>query len=197
MEADCSKDVEERRLLENLIEGDADSFTILYYRYGQQLHAHLLRMVRSEEIAREVFQDVFMKIWEQRQRLDPEKCFGAFVYRIAENKVYDHFRKLAREKRMSDDLALWFASSHTDTENELVYQENYRLLHNGIGMLPIRKQVYLLCKIEGRSYEEVAALLEISMATVNDHIVKANRYLKNYLSRYSDILLGWFVWLWL
>ena len=155
-------------------------------------------MVKSEEIAREIFQDVFMKIWEQRKRLDPEKSFGAFVYRIAENKVYDHFRKLAREKRMSDDLALESATSHTDTENELVYQENYRLLHNGIGMLPpIRQQVYLLCKIEGRSYEEIAILLGISTATVNDHIVKANRYLKNYLSKHSDILLGWFVWLWL
>lgn len=186
--------VDERQLLQELAEGDPEAFTSLYYRYGGKLHAHLLRMTRSEDIAREMFQDIFMKIWELRERIDADRPFGAYLYRIAENKVYDHFRKIAREKRMADSLLYSAVSSHTDTEDEMSYHESFRLINRAIDQLPpARKQIYRLCKIEGRSYEEIAVLLGVSTSTINDHIVKANRFLKKVLARHADTVILWVV----
>ncbi|MBB5283801.1 RNA polymerase sigma-70 factor (ECF subfamily) [Rhabdobacter roseus] len=189
---------DERQWLEDLVRGETASFTALYYRYGPRLHAHLLRMVKSEEEAREILQEVFLKIWEHRDRIDPDRPFGAYLYRIAENRVYDYFRKIAREKRMADHFLSNSVPFHTDPESDLQYRDSIQHLERAIQQLPpVRQKVYLLCKMEGKSYEEIAALLGISTATINDHIVKANRFIKGYLARYSDIVLSWLVYFWL
>jgi len=186
--------VDERQLLKALGEGDPDAFTTLYHRHGSRLHAHLLRMIRSEELSREILQEIFMKIWEYRDRIDVDKPFGAFLYRIAENKVYDHFRKIAREKRLAGSLLAASLVSHTDTEDRMLYQESVGLINRAIDQLPpARKQIYLLCKIEGRSYEEIAGMLGVSTSTVNDHIVKANRFLKKVLAAHADTVILWIV----
>lgn len=182
--------VDEKKLLEGLSQGNADAFTTLYYRYGGKLHAHLRRMIKSEDIAREIFQDVFMKIWEFRGRIDVERPFGAYLYRIAENKVYDHFRAIARERRMAGSLFTSSVDFHTDTENEVLYGESLRLINKAIDQLPpARKQIYQLCKVEGKSYEEIALLLGVSTSTINDHIVKANRFLKKVLAGHMDTVV--------
>lgn len=186
--------VDERQLLKALAEGDPDAFTMLYHRYGGKLHAHLLRMIKSEELSKEIFQEIFMKIWEYRGRIDIDRPFGAFLYKIAENKVYDHFRKITREKRLADSLLATSLASHTDTEDRMMYQESVGLINRAIDQLPpARKQIYLLCKVEGRSYEEIAGLLGVSTSTVNDHIVKANRFLRKVLAAHADTVILWIV----
>ncbi len=187
-------EADEEHLLAELVGGSASAFTELYYRYGAQLHAHLLRMIKSEETAREIYQDIFMKIWERREGIDASKPFGAYLYRIAVNKVYDHFRKIAREKRLATSLAVSSESSHRDTENGLLYDESLRLIRNAIDQLPpARRQIYVLCKIESKSYEEIATMLGISTSTINDHIVKANRFLKKALAAHIDTVVVWLV----
>ena len=186
--------VDEQQLLKALAEGDPDAFTTLYHRYGARLHAHLLRMIKSEELSKEIFQEIFMKIWEYRDRIDSDRPFGPFLYRIAENKVYDHFCKIAREKRMAGSLLAASLASHTDTEDRMLYQESLGLINRAIDQLPpARKQIYLLCKVEGRSYEEIAGMLGISTSTVNDHIVKANRYLRKVLADHADTVILWII----
>ncbi len=182
--------IEEAQLLRKLADGDAAAFTALYHRHGRKLHAHLLRMIKSEETASEVFQEIFMKIWERRERIDPDKSFGAYLYRIAENKVYDHFREMAREKRLADDLTVTMNASYIDTEDLMNYDERFRLMNEAIGKLPpVRKQIYMLSKIDGKSYEEIAVQMSISTATVNDHIVKANRFLKRLLASHINVTI--------
>jgi RNA polymerase sigma-70 factor (family 1) len=186
--------VEEKQWLEGLLHGNVDAFTALYYHYGGKLHAHLLRMVKSEEIAREILQDTFMKIWEHRERTDVDKPFGAYLNRIAENRVYDHFRSLAREKRLAVTLFSAFVDSHTDHEDEVMQNESTLLIHKAIDLLPpVRRKVYLLSRIEGKSYEEISDLLDISTSTINDHIVKANRFLKKVLTRHIDAVVLWII----
>lgn len=186
--------VDEKQLLERLARGNPEAFTILYRRYGRKLHAHLLRMIRSEEIAREIFQDVFMKIWEFREKIDVNKPFAAFLYHIAENKVYDYFRRAAREKRLAENLVVSYADFYTDDEDEALYQERFCLINNAIDLLPpVRKQIYLFSKLEGKSYEEIARLLGISTSTVNDHIVKANRFLKKVLAGHTGTVVLWII----
>lgn len=185
---------DEKEVLEGLIKGRAEAFTRLYYRYGGKLHTHLLRMVKSEEIAREILQDIFMKVWEFRDRIDPDKPFAPYIYRIAQNRVYDHFRKIARERRMEETLIGSVMVHHNDTEDDLMYQEGFQLLTQAIEQLPpARKQIYLLRKVEDRTYDEIAGLLGISVSTVNDHMVKANRFLKKAMVGHIDAVISVFI----
>lgn len=184
-------DTDEMMLLAKLAKGDEQAFTQLYHNYSNRLYSNILRFVKCEETAKEILQDLFLKIWELREKLDPNKSFKSFLFKVAENLVYDHFRKAARDKRLGDHLIASAVSFYSDTEEMVIYQESFHLVQKAIDQLPpTRKLVFTLCKIEGKSYDEIAALLGISISTISDHIVKANRTLKVYLHHNADIAIS-------
>lgn len=178
------------KLIELLRDGDQQAFTALYELYSVQLYRKILRITREEVLAREILQEVFLKIWIHRSRLDPEKSFISYLHTTGSNLVFDHFRKVARDQKLADYLTRTSTGEYTHTEEELISKDQLELIRYYIDKLPIqRKRVYMLCKLEGKTYEEVSRELNISTATIHDHIVKANLLLRRYLSRYPELAL--------
>ena len=171
----------ERDLVLALQRGDEEAFETIYGLYSQRLFGRLLKLVKTEAQAQEILQDVFIKLWQYRHSLDPEKSFRSFLFKIAENKVYDFFRKAARDKVMEANLISLSTTNYINIEEYTRAEENLRLLYKAIESLPPqRQQVFRLCKLEGRSYKEVSELLSISLSTISDHIVKATKAIKEY-----------------
>jgi len=171
----------ERDLVLALQRGDEEAFETIYGLYSQRLFGRLLKLVKIEAQAQEILQDVFIKLWQYRHSLDPEKSFRSFLFKIAENKVYDFFRKAARDKVMEANLISLSTTNYINIEEYTRAEENLRLLYKAIESLPPqRQQVFRLCKLEGRSYKEVSELLSISLSTISDHIVKATKAIKEY-----------------
>lgn len=182
---------DEKVLLGRLAEGDAPAFTALYEKYSLKLYANIFRLVKSEDTAKEILQELFLKIWELRAQIDPEKSFKSFLYKIAGNLVYDHFRKVSRDKRLSDNLLYLLEEEYSHSEESVIYNESLELLNMAINRLPeMRRRVYVLGKMEGKTYEEISAQLGISHSTISDHIVKANRFIKTYLTSRTDVTLS-------
>ena len=168
-----------KALLIKLINHDHRSFHELYNRFSVQLYANILRMVRDRDLAQEILQDVFVKVWEKRHLIDLEKSFTSYLFQIAKNQVYDHFRKLALSKKLENHLVANTTDSYSHIEEELNYKESNQLFLDAVAKLsPQRKQVFTLCKIEGKSYHEVGDLLHISTSTVSDHLLKSNKFIK-------------------
>ena len=133
-------------------------------------------MLKDEEQAEEFLQDVFMKVWEKREQLNYEISFRAYLFRISENLVRDFFRKVARDQQLIDKLIKASTEFSADLDADYIAKEEKSLFSKAIESLPPkRKEIYTLCKIEGRSYDEVSKLLGISNTTINDHIVKATK----------------------
>ena len=171
----------ERDLVLALQRGDEEAFETIYGLYSQRLFGRLLKLVKTEAQAQEILQDVFIKLWQYRHSLDPEKSFRSFLFKIAENKVYDFFRKAARDKVMEANLISLSTTNYINIEEYTRAEENLILLYKAIERLPPqRQQVFRLCKLEGRSYKEVSELLSISLSTISDHIVKATKAIKEY-----------------
>jgi RNA polymerase sigma-70 factor (family 1) len=171
----------ERDLVLALQRGDEEAFETIYGLYSQRLFGRLLKLVKTEAQAQEILQDVFIKLWQYRRSLDPDKSFRSFLFKIAENKVYDFFRKAARDKVMEANLISLATTNYINIEEYTRVEENLRLLYKAIESLPPqRQQVFRLCKLEGRSYKEVSELLSISLSTISDHIVKATKAIKEY-----------------
>jgi RNA polymerase sigma-70 factor (family 1) len=172
---------EEKEVLADLIEGSKYAFEKIYRLYSPRLFGRLLKLVKSEQQAQEILQDVFLKIWEQRKSIDPEKSFRSFLFKIAENKVYDFFRKVTRDKNLESELIVLSTDDHTVIEAFLSGDENLKLLDKAIEDLPPqRQQVFRLCKLEGKTYKEVSELLGISVSTISDHIVKGTKSIRDY-----------------
>jgi len=183
MQGESLIEFNEIEVLIELKAGSAQAFALIYNHYKYRITNNLLRLLKSEELAEEVLQDLFVKIWDTRAQLDPEKSFRAYLFRIAENMVIDYYRKAARDKKVRDKLMGAGSELYSHIEETIFSKESALVLQGVIDLLPPqRKQVFTLCKLEGRSYKEVSEILGISHSTINDHLLKANKFLRQHLN---------------
>ena len=172
---------DEKQTLLELSKGSEEAFEKIYKLLGQRIYIKLCRLLKSEVIAEEILQDVFLTIWNNRSKLKLEKSFYSYIFCIATNKCYDYFRAMKRNKKLLIDLNL--LSIYSDTSEEGAPDKgNYEILHDAIELLPPkRKIIFKLCKIECKSYEQISSEMGVSFSTISDHIVKANRFIKSTL----------------
>jgi RNA polymerase sigma-70 factor (family 1) len=179
---------DEIELLEQLQKGDTEAYLALYQRYHVLVYHWALKLVKIPQLAEDLVQDVFLKVWQIRERLNPQQSFPAFIYRIARNKAFNLLKKISSD----DDLRLRVMSELSTTaesaENKLVWQQYEQLLKNAIEQLPQQRQkVFNLCRQQGKTYDEAAAELGISRNTVKEHMVMAVKNIKEYFYKYGDI----------
>lgn len=176
--------------LTDLKSGGQGSFNYFYEKYSLQLYRKLLKMVQVDVIAEELLQDLFMKIWEKRDQIDPEQPFKAYLYRIAERIVYDYFRKLAREAKANNFIMANSSEIYEQFDNGGLEAEMRSKVQHAIARLPEQQRiVFNLCKIEGKSYKEVSILLGITTGTINTHITRATKTIKTYLTETDNFAL--------
>jgi len=174
---------DEKTLLLQLRQGDHHAFEKLYHSYKLRIARNLYRLLKSDELAEEMMQEFFLKIWENRSQIDPEKSFRAYLFRISENMVYDFFRKASRDSKLRAQLKSNYIELYTHIEEGIFNKENKQRLSRAIELLPPqRRQIFILCKLEGKSYKEVSELLGISPSTINNQLLQANKFLKRMLS---------------
>ncbi len=189
---------QEKEILLRIRQGDQLAFEKIYRVYGPKLYGNLFRLLKSTTQTEEILQDVFLKVWEYRASLDPLKSFSAFLFKIAENKAYDFFRKATREKKLEAELIALSTVNYMALEEIVTDDEKSAALENAINNLPPqRQQVFRLCKLEGKSYKEVSDLLGISLSTISDHIVKATKAIRDHLQSRKSTLPGFAMIIWL
>lgn len=188
-----NKTMEDKTLITRFQSGDKEAFTQLYRMYSKQLYLNLVKLVKSEEIAAELLQDVFIIIWEKRETIEIQQSFRAYLFRIGENKVIDLFRRARRDKLLFSKIKKIASEHYTHIEEDLIAREDAAILKKAIETLPPqRRQIFELCKIQGKTYTEVSSQLGISIATINDHIVKGTKTVREFLysnKQYSTSLL--------
>ena len=180
----------QKKLLLLLNRGDESAFNELYQAYSKPLYLRILRMVKSADIADELLQELFIKLWNARTTVDSEKSFQSYLYTIAQNLVYNYFRKVAHDQALIESLIINAANYYLNGQELLENKETAAILKQAIEQLPPqRKKVFQLCKIEGKSYEEAGRIMGISPATVNSHMTKSIQAIKDYILRNRDMAI--------
>lgn len=180
----------ELALLQRLRQGDEDAFTQLYHKYSLPMYINFLRLVKDETLSEEFVQEIFTRLWMKRESISIEQNFGAYVYRCAQNMVYDFYRKLKRNRSMRIRFKDIATSSYTHIEEALTLKESEALLDKVLNRLtPQQKKVYLLCKIDGQTYKQAGSVLGISAETVKEHLARANSAIRSYLASNMDSVL--------
>ena len=171
----------EFELLKRLQSEDQQAFEVLYQNYSHEIYRKLVKMVKNITLAEELTQDVFVKLWNKREVIHIDKPFRYYLLTLTNNIVVDFYRKAARERKFQDEIIAASTELYNPTEDQIYYKESKELMDNAIDSLPAQqKLVFTLCKIEGKSYEEVSKLLGISTSTISNHIVKATKSIKIY-----------------
>lgn len=172
----------ERLLLQQLRQGSAAAFTDLYNRYSEQIYTNIVAVIKDEMIAEEIVQDIFTQIWLKSAELTFDQSFGAYLYRMARNRVYDFYRKIRRDRNLSERFKAIATAHYSHIEERLHTRENAAILQKALDSLPVQqKKVFQLCKQEGCSYKQAGQHLGISLNTVKEHLVKANNRIRHIL----------------
>lgn len=171
--------------------GNETAFGLTYQTYHAGLYCYALKFVKSDELAKDIVHDVFLKLWENRSHLNKELSLKGYLFRICKNHVLNLLKRAAHETSIKEKILSSSGCCHGETENAVCYTDYHKVALQAIEKLPPQRQaIFKMCKLEGRSYEEVAKGLGISKGTVRDHIFKASRYIKEYLTLHADLTLG-------
>ncbi|WP_367331218.1 RNA polymerase sigma factor [Sphingobacterium multivorum] len=170
----------EEELLQKLRGGDREAFKELYDLYHRRLTLKLVYLLKSEELAQDVLQDIFVKIWENRKTIDPTGNFGGLLYTMASNLAKNVFRKSIYDQLMRSEFAK--NDSYSPFEALDNASNAKTILNTALDRLtPRQREVYCLHKIEGLSYREISKLLSISESAINHHIQSANKQIREIL----------------
>jgi RNA polymerase sigma-70 factor (ECF subfamily) len=177
-------------LLARLHNNDERAFNKLYSTCFRPIYRRVFSLVKDEAIADELVQDLFLKLWQNREDIDPQQSFEAYLFTIAQHLVYDHFRRIAKNKRLVARLLLNATDYYLHSDILLETKESRELLQKAIDQLsPQRREVFTRCKIEGKTYEETGLELGISVPTVNSHMTQSMKLVREYLLKNQDIAL--------
>lgn len=181
-------------LIQRLRQNDAAAYIELYNRYHSKMYSWLIRFVKLPEMAEDIIQETFLKIWEIRHRLQPQQSFPAYLYRISRNKAFKLLKKISRDENLRGKVLVRSAIELNDPEKDFQWQQYQQLLDNAVSRLPVQRQrVYRLCRQNNKTYDEVANELGISRNTVKEHMMKAVQDLRQYFYRYDKVILMTFL----
>lgn len=170
--------MDEKELIGLLKQGNKEAFTVLYKRYwGQVYHFSRLYLTNFTD-AEDVVQDVFVKVWENREWIQEDKRFEGLLFIITRNLIFNQYRKKVNEEfyKVTVLEALEkpeYIEEKIDAHNLQEYIE--RLIDE---LPPRRREIFNLSRKEQKSYREIADLLQISEKTVENQIREALKYLK-------------------
>ncbi|MDE3214356.1 MAG: RNA polymerase sigma-70 factor [Bacteroidota bacterium] len=178
----------ELELLEQLIKGDAESFRQIYEFYQGRVFLFAFRLTKSKSEAEEVVQEVFVKLWERREKIKIEKNFNAYLLTITKNLVIDNLKKASRDRNLQAKIYKNIQSLQDHSVDELIKKELERLQRQAIAKLsPRMRQVFLLSREEELTYEEIANRLGVSRNTVRNQVSEALKTIREFLADHPDI----------
>jgi RNA polymerase sigma-70 factor (ECF subfamily) len=171
--------------VEKLTRDDHESFRWLFMRYFPKLKVFIAGFVKSEAVAEELSQDIFVKIWEKRKTLTAVQSFNAYIYRMAKNAVLNYFqRKYVAEKYIGQ-----LPSVHAIPADELFQaKETELLIQLTVAKMPAqRKKIFELSRKTQLKNDEIAKKMHLSKKTVENHLNLALNDIRETLKNFFTI----------
>ena len=164
--------------------GDRPAFEELYRRYYDRLYRFALNFIRSNENAKDIVQDVFVKLWLNRDLLDPKQSIKAYLFMSTKNRALDFLKNNGNGNvNFGDDESEVY--SYSDPVQEVIDSDFETAVREAIERLPQKcRLVFKLSRQEGLTYREIADLVGISENTVEKQIVRALKHLKKSLKSF-------------
>lgn len=174
-----------------LTKNDETAFREFYFRYKDKLWHYAFSFLKSKEESDDIVQEIFIRFWELRNFIDTKLSVSSLLYTMVRNRVLNHFRDMDIELQLKRALLLKHPVNDDSTEANLIFTEYQKILTEAIEHLPTqRKRIFNLSRMENKSHKEIAALLGISVSTVQEHISEALKFIKIYLSKHADLTLS-------
>lgn len=164
-----------------LAKGDHTAFTELFYHYNKRFYPFVLKKVKEAPIAEELVQDIFLKLWANREHIGTLENPEGYLYRIASNTVLDHFKRLAYEHKVRKNQQDRGDADKGNPAAALQLKEIELLANEAVRQLPAQRKLVYQLREQGLSYQQIADKLGLSIHTVKHQLVDASKFIRNYL----------------
>lgn len=171
--------------IEALQNGDHKAFEEVFLTYFDKVKYLLTGLLRSESDAEELAQDIFVKLWINRQSIDPSKAFNTYIYKIARNTALNYLKHKLVEDNFLNSLND-FDVEEADSSDEILFAKEISLLvEMTVCRMPVqRRKIYQMSREKGISNNEIAEELGISKKTVENQISLALQEIKRVISAF-------------
>lgn len=171
---DITQEHNENFAVSRLKEGNQIAFRILFDRYYQDIYGYSISLLKSKETAEENVQNVFLKVWLHREKLNEEQSFKAYIFTIARNQAFNVLNKAANEVLLHQEIFNTTAQSQDQGDFRVREKECKKLHKQALRQLPPkRKKIFKMSRKKGMTYEEISQELGISVSTVKNQMSKA------------------------
>jgi len=181
--------VKDEQLMLQYKDGDSQAFEVLYSRYRLPMFRYLQNQCGNAAIAEEIFQDVWMNLVRARERYQVTASFKTYIYRLAHNRLIDHYRKQKHGVPSSYDeheglLNMNETANHISPQRHVAVEQQVDKLLEAIAQLPeAQREAFLLKEETGLSVEEIATMTNVKPETAKSRI----RYAMNKLKEAVEI----------
>lgn len=184
-------------LLKALQNGDKSAFESIYLRFGEKLVRYVASRVRDHSISEEIVQELFLTLWVRREKIAPDTALEAYLFNAAKYKILSHIRSEKVRQRYAEHFTLFVAQHQSNMAVELLDLADLKaLIEERISALPPKcQQAFRMSRFGHKTIAEIAEEMGISKRTVENHLTKALKYLRETLSQsqWTFVLIGFFV----
>ena len=175
--------------ISSLQAGEESSYALLVERYHHALCVYAYNLTREKADAEDIVQNVFVRVWRKREKLNPALSIKSFLYRSVYNEFIDNYRKRKVITTVERDYFAAINDFVQEGENKDL-ERLVEIMKNEIENLPPKcKEVFLLSKKNGLTNDEISCFLDISIKTVEAHITKAFSILRKKIGARVEVLL--------
>lgn len=193
-----AKQGSDKELVKKLSSGSEEAFRLLFQKYERRLYTFSYKILLSSEDAEEVVQEVFFKIWKNKRLLKEDLSFCSFLFTIAKNHIYNQLSKRVSETAYKHYyLGSMKNQVGYNTEEDYYFEELKEAIKEKVDQMPEkRRKVFIMSRFDGLSNSEIADRQNLTLSTVENHINKALKTLKQhlYIRDYNIFLLFMFLY---
>lgn len=186
---EMNQSTEDEQLFESLQRGNKKAFNTFFLRYYPVLCAYATQFVGIHD-AEEIIQDIMVGIWERGKDIVIESSLNGYLFRVVKNKCLNHMDKL----RLHEQAHLLIANERQllfEDPDFYIVEELTRKIEEALNKLPkTYREAFVLNRIDGKTYNEIAWALGISSKTVDYRIQQALKILRIELKDYLPLLLA-------
>lgn len=174
--------IDEHNLLAAVAQGNETAFSSLFELLKDKVYTYSFHFTRSVFIAEEITQEVFLKIWMNKESMSEVSNIEAWVITVTKNLCFNYLKKLAHEQRIKDSLVNQEYKAEENVDAYISYKEQLSRIDEAINQLsPQQRLIFSLNRDQGMKNEEIARQLNLSPNTVKTHMVAALRKIRDFL----------------
>ena len=173
------------QLIDEVEKGNQAAFDILFSKYNNKLYASLLAFTKSQDLAEDLTQKTFIRVWKKIETFRGDSSLFTWIYRIAINLAKNEFSsKQAKNQGITDNIedSYDFAYSVSSPESHAIEAESMQAVMDFIASLPTDlREAISLREFDGKSYEEIAQITGSPIGTVRSRIFRAREEILNFM----------------